>query len=148
MIKLEGDGATSRGEAEEYDYFMKTDDGIEYAGKHLIVDFWGASSLDDCQIIEAAMREAASSSGATLLHVHLHKFTSGGGVTGVALLAESHISVHTWPERNFAAFDVFMCGRAKPEVAVEVLKKVFKPEQSQSKVLMRGEVNDLASRFA
>jgi len=62
--------------------------------------------------MEATLREAVLQAGATLLHIHLHHFTPNGGISGVAVLAESHISVHTWPERNFAAFDVFMCGDA------------------------------------
>ena len=60
------------------------------------------------------MKEA----GATLLHIHLHTFTDGGGISGVAVLAESHISVHTWPEKGYAAFDVFMCGDAEPRKAL------------------------------
>ena len=54
-------------------------------------------------------RECIRAAGATLLHIHLHHFTPNNGVSGVAVLAESHISVHTWPESGFAAFDVFMC---------------------------------------
>jgi len=110
----------------------------EVAGKHLIVDFWGAESLQDINLIEAALKDAASIAGAILLHIHLHQFSSGGGVTGVALLAESHISIHTWPERDYAAFDVFMCGNAQPEKAVEHLKKVFNPEKVEIKEILRG----------
>ena len=67
--------------------------------------------------------------GATLLHIHLHTFTHGGGVSGVAVLAESHISVHTWPERGYAAFDVFMCGDADPRKALPILKRAFAPKR-------------------
>lgn len=111
---------------------------IEFAGTHLIVDFWGVQSLQDVDLIESALKNAASIAGATLLHIHLHQFSSGGGITGVALLAESHISVHTWPERNYAAFDVFMCGNAEPEKAVEHLKKVFNPQKVLIKEILRG----------
>ncbi len=51
----------------------------------------------------------------------MHGFGSGAGVTGVALLAESHITVHTWPERGYAAFDVFMCGACDPEAAASMI---------------------------
>jgi len=71
----------------------------------------------------AAVKEA----GATLLHIHLHTFSDGGGVSGVAVLAESHISVHTWPEKGYAAFDVFMCGDAQPRKALDVFKAAFNP---------------------
>jgi S-adenosylmethionine decarboxylase len=64
-----------------------------------------------------------------LLHIHLHKFSPNGGVSGVAVLSESHISVHTWPERGFAAFDVFMCGAAQPQKAIGVLEGAFKPKR-------------------
>ena len=62
-----------------------------------------------------------------LLHCHLHHFSPNGGVSGVAVLAESHISIHTWPECEYAALDVFMCGDAKPHAAIEVLKRAFEP---------------------
>jgi S-adenosylmethionine decarboxylase len=79
---------------------------------------------------------------ATLLHIHLHHFTPNGGISGVAVLAESHISVHTWPERSFAAFDIFMCGNARPEEAVPVLKRAFLPTTMRISEQLRGVVND------
>lgn len=109
------------------------------AGKHLIIDFWGAKHLEDLKIIETSLCEAAKQSGATLLHTHLHKFGEGGGVTGVALLAESHISIHTWPELSYAALDVFMCGRCDPELAVAHLSKMFKPKTVEVREILRGE---------
>jgi S-adenosylmethionine decarboxylase len=112
---------------------------VEFAGKHYIVDFWGKNFLQDIDVIESALKDAANVAGAILLHIYLHKFSSGGGVTGVALLAESHISVHTWPESDYAAFDVFMCGNAKPEKAVALLKEVFQPERVEVKEILRGE---------
>jgi S-adenosylmethionine decarboxylase len=62
-----------------------------------------------------------------LLNVDLHHFSPNGGISGVAVLAESHISIHTWPEISYAAVDVFMCGNAQPHKAIEVLKGVFLP---------------------
>ena len=115
------------------------DNNVECAGQHFIVDFWGAKFLQDVHVLESALTDAAHVAGAVLLHIHLHKFASGGGVTGVALLAESHISVHTWPEREYAAFDVFMCGGAKPERAVALLEEVFKPSRVNVHRIVRGE---------
>ncbi|MFP4003551.1 MAG: adenosylmethionine decarboxylase [Alphaproteobacteria bacterium] len=109
------------------DYFV-TRDGLRFAGSHLIVDMWSASGLDDEALIERALVDAVEESGATLLHIHVHKFSGGGGVSGVAVLAESHISVHTWPERGYAAFDIFMCGDATPAAAIPPLKAAFRPE--------------------
>lgn len=108
------------------DHFV-TREGLTYAGQHLIADFWGATRLDDEALMEETLRRAAHVAEATILHVHVHKFEGGGGVSGVIVLAESHISVHTWPERGFAAFDVFMCGSAKPLKAIEVLRQIFQP---------------------
>jgi S-adenosylmethionine decarboxylase len=102
-------------------------DGIDFAGTHLIVDLWGASRLDDRRVVERALRMAAQAAGATLLRLDLHAFPDTGGITGVAVLAESHISIHTWPERAYAAIDVFMCGRTEPHKAIDVIRGAFIP---------------------
>ena len=112
--------------------------GIEFAGTHLLLDLWDASHLDDIEHIENAMRECVDVCGATLLHIHLHRFSPSGGISGVAILAESHISVHTWPERHYAAFDVFMCGDAKPENAIITLKNAFQPQRLEVFEELRG----------
>ena len=108
------------------DHFI-TRNGLTYAGSHLIIDLWDAEGLDDRNRIEQALIDAVDAAGATLLHIHLHTFTEGGGISGVAVLSESHISVHTWPERGYAAFDVFMCGDAEPRKAMNVFKRAFNP---------------------
>lgn len=109
------------------DHFVERD-GVQFAGTHLILDFWGAKNLDNLQLMESALKACVRHCGATLLHIHLHHFTPNGGISGVAVLAESHISVHTWPERDFAAFDIFMCGDARPEEAIAVLMRAFSPK--------------------
>jgi len=109
---------------EDADHFI-TRDGVTFAGHHLIIDLWEAEGLDDHARIETAMRDAVEAAGATLLHLHLHTFEPNGGISGVAVLAESHISVHTWPEKGYAAFDVFMCGNAEPKKALKVLEQAF-----------------------
>ena len=111
---------------EQADHFI-TRDGLTFAGSHLIIDLWEAEGLDDIDRIDRAMRDAVDAAGATLLHIHLHTFTPSGGISGVAVLAESHISVHTWPERGYAAFDVFMCGNAEPRKALAVFESAFAP---------------------
>ena len=130
------DQATFNGE-EHIDHFI-TRNGVQFAGTHIILDLWGASRLDDLKLMEATLREAVIQAGATLLHIHLHHFTPNGGISGVAVLAESHISVHTWPERNFAAFDVFMCGDAQPELTIPVLRQAFTPENINVSEHLRG----------
>lgn len=116
------------GEAEQKDYWI-TRNGLTFAGSHLILDLWEAEQLDDAELMERALVEAVTAAGATLLHIHLHKFSPNGGVSGVAVLSESHISVHTWPEKGFAAFDVFMCGHAEPAKAIPVLERFFRPKR-------------------
>ena len=92
-------------------------------GRHLLADLRGVAPgrLADVAAIEALLRAAADAAGATPVGGHFHPFGPGLGVTGVLLLQESHISIHTWPEHGFAAVDVFMCGAARPERAVEVI---------------------------
>lgn len=131
------DGANAEGKCP--DHFIEKD-GEVFAGTHLIADFWQASELDNLELMEAAMRQAVQVAGATLLHIHLHHFTPNGGISGVAVLAESHLSVHSWPERGFAAFDVFMCGDAKPELAIDELAKAFQPQRLDVKEYRRGKV--------
>ena len=118
--------------------FLIHKDGQTYAGAHLLVDFWGGSRLNDTELMAEALREAAEASDATVLHIHVHEFGGEGGVSGVAVLAESHISVHTWPELDYAAFDVFMCGACRPEKAVKVLERYFSPTRSDISEQKRG----------
>ena len=113
---------------ERKDHFVVRN-GVRCAGVHLIVDLYDAKYLDDIDRIDEALRRCVAAAGATLLHIHLHVFTPHGGVSGVAVLAESHISVHTWPERGYAAFDIFMCGNAQPRKALEVLTQAFGPKR-------------------
>ncbi|WP_422474976.1 adenosylmethionine decarboxylase [Endozoicomonas sp. ALB032] len=124
---------------EQADHFI-TRDGITFAGTHLILDFWGAEKLDHPALMEQALRDAVAKAGATLLHIHLHRFEPNGGISGVAILAESHISVHTWPERDFAAFDIFVCGDAQPGLAIPVLKAAFNPDSVNMVEHLRGQV--------
>lgn len=109
------------------DYYVQ-EGGLVFAGRHLIIDLNGASGLSNKALIEDALVRAVEAANATLLHLHLHTFGEGGGISGVAVLSESHISIHTWPERDYAAIDAFMCGKADPSKVIPVLRDAFKPE--------------------
>jgi S-adenosylmethionine decarboxylase len=113
--------------------------GVRCAGVHLIVDLYDAERLDDIDHIETVLRRAVTAAKATLLHVHLHHFEPNGGVSGVAVLAESHISIHTWPENGFAALDVFMCGKADPDACIPVFREGFRPKNIMLGENLRGQ---------
>ncbi|WP_050761377.1 adenosylmethionine decarboxylase [Jannaschia sp. CCS1] len=110
-----------------------------YAGTHLIIDLHNAQNLNNRTHIEQALRDATKATGATLLSLHSHHF-SPQGVTAMAILAESHISCHTWPEIGFAAFDIFMCGDTDPHAAIPVLKAAFATDDIHVKELHRGQL--------
>ena len=120
------------------DFFIERD-GVKFAGTHLIIDLFGAKRLDDLRHIEHTLKRCVEVAGATLLHIHLHHFTPNGGVSGVAVLPESHISIHSWPEAEYAALDVFMYGDARPERVVPVLKEAFGARDVVLREHLRGE---------
>ena len=110
-------------------------------GKHLILDIWGeVASFPFWSMDSAASMfvEAALSVGATVLTQRWHHFGDGHGYTGVVVLAESHISVHTWPEKGYAAIDVFMCGDCDPEKTIPTIVNFFKANSYEITVLDRG----------
>ncbi|MES2015681.1 MAG: adenosylmethionine decarboxylase [Pseudomonadota bacterium] len=110
------------------------------SGTHLLADFYGvdAARLVSCEDIDAQLRLAAEAAGARILHSHFHSFGDAMGVTGVVLLAESHISIHTWPECGFAAADIFMCGDAQPKLALDVIAHALAPKSSIVQTIARG----------
>lgn len=112
--------------------------GEVYAGTHLIVDVTGGQGLDCVETVETALKRCVEVCKVTLLHMHVHRFAPQG-VTGIAVLAESHMSVHTWPEAGYAAFDAFMCGATEPWNAIDVLREVFRTDGLRVTELRRGE---------
>lgn len=119
------------------DHFV-TDNGELFAGHHYLIDMWNCKYLEDDKIIHDILIVSAKAAGATVLHAHTHHFGVGQGVSGVVILAESHISIHTWPERNFVAFDIFMCGETNPDLSLKVLENEFKPTKINIKKMKRG----------
>ncbi|WP_371153176.1 adenosylmethionine decarboxylase [Jannaschia sp. 2305UL9-9] len=104
-------------------------------GQHLILEHWGGTQ--DGARLESALHGAARAAGATVLSAHFHPF-DGGGITGVLLLAESHITIHTWPEHDYAALDLFMCGAARVELAADYLDAALRPHRTERRILSRG----------
>ena len=92
-------------------------------GRHILIESFGDHARLDAPALKRLLRRAARAGGANVLSCHMHGFGDQGGVTGVALLAESHITVHTWPERSYAAFDIFVCGECNADRAADVIAR-------------------------
>ena len=118
--------------------FCCTNGYIKYAGTHLIIELWQPKNISSIPKIRKILKDAVAACGATLLNINLHKFTPNKGVSGVAIIKESHISVHTWPEYKYAALDIFVCGDVDPYKSIPVIKNGFKPEKIQIAELKRG----------
>ncbi|MBM3556421.1 MAG: adenosylmethionine decarboxylase [Alphaproteobacteria bacterium] len=136
-LKLAETPATAPANEESKDYFNEAH-GLKFAGTHLLIDVWGARNLDDSELVSAMLVRAVKEAKATLLRLDLHKFEPNGGISGVAVLAESHMSIHTWPERGFAAIDMFTCGNAEPHKVIAVIRDMLKPAHLQVSEHRRG----------
>lgn len=120
------------------DHFKSDARGNAYAGDHLLVELWQAEELTNAAFIQDALERAAAAAQATVLRSFYHTFGEGMGVSGVTILAESHISIHTWPERGYAAIDVFMCGECDPNLTLPVFEAAFRPGHMESRLIHRG----------
>ncbi|GJQ57895.1 MAG: adenosylmethionine decarboxylase [Candidatus Scalindua sp. AMX11] len=113
---------------------------MEAYGRHLILEMWDCNRdvLNDAKKITELVSNAADVAGATVIKQFYHEFTPSG-ITGVAILAESHIAIHTWPVEGYVAADVFTCGTTcDPQLAVEALLKGFSPTDSTTLEIKRG----------
>ncbi|WP_166238892.1 adenosylmethionine decarboxylase [Paenibacillus turpanensis] len=115
---------------------------MEYStfGRHVAVDTWGVDfdKLNSAEWLQANMVEAAEVCGATVLSVQAKQFEPQGA-TVLVLLSESHLSIHTYPEKGFAAIDCYTCGETvDPQAAIDYLVSVLKPEKTYAKKLVRG----------
>ncbi|MFB5763387.1 adenosylmethionine decarboxylase [Paenibacillus medicaginis] len=115
---------------------------MEYStfGRHVAVDTWGVSFelLNNAEFLQAQLVEAAEACGATVMSVQSKQFEPQGA-TVLVLLSESHLSIHTYPERGFAAIDCYTCGETvDPQLAIDYLVSVLKPEKTYAKKLVRG----------
>lgn len=109
-------------------------------GTHILLDLRGCdgAALSDVAAIRAAMLDAATAAGATIISEHFHAF-SPIGVSGVVIIAESHLSIHTWPEHGFAAVDIFTCGAPlQPDRAVALLVERLRCADPRRMEVQRG----------
>lgn len=108
-----------------------------HLGTHAIVELFGCEHLNDLSLVRDTLTEAARLCGATVLHTKFHQF-SPQGLTGYILLAESHISIHTWPEYGYAAVDLFTCGSMDTKKAFAHIAKQLGASRVARKTLLRG----------
>ena len=107
-------------------------------GRHAIFELYGCNEnlLDDEQYVVEVLTDVAHKLGATILSTSSHKFEPQG-VTSILLLSESHISIHTWPEKRMATCDIFTCGKCIPENGIAIFKQKFKASETNSLVFDR-----------
>jgi S-adenosylmethionine decarboxylase len=118
-------------------YYSKCEQ-FDYAGTHLLLELWGAKNITSLAKVKKALIDSIAACGATLLEIKLHHFSPSQGISGIAIIKESHLSIHTWPEFGYAAVDIFVCGEVNPYKAIPVLKKVFQPKKMQLIEFKRG----------
>ncbi|GAW91889.1 adenosylmethionine decarboxylase [Calderihabitans maritimus] len=109
-------------------------------GRHVLAEVYGCSFeiLNDIDRVEEIMVQAALKAGAEVREVVFHKF-SPQGVSGVVVISESHLAIHTWPELGYAAVDVFTCGeRVNPWDACNYMKEMFEAEHVEAREVTRG----------
>lgn len=111
-----------------------------HIGQHALLDLFGidTTSASQPERVREIMLQAAQLAGANVLQEHFHHFGENSGITGVLLLSESHMSIHTWPEREFAAVDIFMCGEHNIYKATEYLQNAFRAEYIELAINQRG----------
>jgi S-adenosylmethionine decarboxylase len=111
---------------------------VKSVGRHLVLELWDCQNLNSPEIVERALLDIVEALNLTLLSLNVHPF-SPIGVTGVAIVSESHVVIHTWPELGYAAVDVFTCGEQRnPDDAVPILREHFSPERIQIMEMTRG----------
>ena len=108
-------------------------------GKHLLVEYQGCNKelLNDQEFLEQLLQEAAKATGATVVQVAFHRFAPQG-VSGVVVVEESHLSIHTWPEDGYAAVDLYTCGDCKPMLAHPIIQQGLEANQTETLEVQRG----------
>ena len=118
---------------------FSNDQKLRYQSKHLLLELYGCKyeKLNDESFLRCTLNRAAKLAKASVLNLISNKFEPQG-VTAIALLAESHISIHTWPESNYSAVDIFTCGQnMMPELASQYLIKALNADEHYSRVIDR-----------
>jgi len=117
---------------------------LHTVGRHLIAEFYGCDSglLNDPKRIREVMIHAAERTGVTMVGEIFHQFAPQG-VSGTIVIAESHMSVHTWPENGYAAVDIFTCGGIDPRPGFQLLGKALQAKSFRMQEIVRGIAEDV-----
>ena len=118
---------------------FNNDQKISHQSKHLLLELYRCNSekLNDESFLRFTLNRSAKLAKATVLNLINNKFDPQG-VTAIALLAESHISIHTWPENNYSAIDIFTCGQnMMPELASQYLIKALEAKEHYLRIIER-----------
>ncbi len=122
---------------------------IMFLGKHITVDMFDVdmetlnninSNMERLEIWDQFIKDTFTDANITLLNTSWHNFDKKGAFTVLYLLAESHLSIHTWPEHKYIALDVFTCGNSNTELVVDKVVQYFQPKRIKKNILSRGEV--------
>lgn len=117
---------------------QEIEQGFVQLGEHIVAEFLGCQHIDDYELLESVLRDAAKQAGATVINIVTHKFCPQG-MSGLVLLAESHISIHTWPEYGYVAVDTYTCGaHVNVQTIIDVLQAFFKPKKIRHILIDRG----------
>lgn len=113
---------------------------MDTMGRHVILELWGCNveKLNDFKFVEKMMVDAALESGAEIREVAFHKFAPMG-VSGVVIISESHLTIHSFPEHGYASIDIYTCGeRIDPKVAVKYITKQLEASENEAVEVLRG----------
>lgn len=107
--------------------------------KHLLLELFECQSeaLDNPETVQSSLEKAAQAAQVTIVKSFFHRF-SPQGVTGVVIIEESHLSIHTWPEHGYASIDFYTCGEANPEAAIAVVSNCFAAKRIETMMIERG----------
>jgi S-adenosylmethionine decarboxylase len=120
-----------------FEHLIKEHGGV-ITGNHFIADLWGVVNHTDETAIMDCFEKACEDAGATVLFSHCHSFGEGCGSTGLIVLSESHLSFHQYFETHSILLDIFMCGKANPELAMPRILDFWKPTSQDITTLKRG----------
>jgi S-adenosylmethionine decarboxylase proenzyme len=122
---------------------------VNTAGRHFLLDLFGCphEPLNDAELLKQLLSRAAEEAGACVVAQVFHPF-SPHGVTGVLVIQESHLSVHTWPEEGYAAFDFYTCGAADAERALGAIARALGARRAELAEVRRGEPKESSLQFS